>query len=517
MRIERTKNATRNIVFGSFMKAYQMIIPFLMRTAMIYFMGVQYLGLNSLFVSILQVLNLAELGVGNAMVFSMYKPIVEDDEMTICSLMRLYRTYYRIIGSIIAVVGIAVTPFIPKLIKGDIPAELNIYILYLLNLAATVLSYWLFAYKNSLLQAHQRTDVSSIITVITNTLQYGLQLLIILFFKNYYLYIIVVLATQIFNNILTAIIVTRMYPKYKPVGRLEKKEIKKINSRIKDMFTGKIGSIILNSADTIVISSFLGLTTLAVYQNYYFIITSIIGFIEIIITSIMAGLGNSFITDTKEKVYTDLKKFTFMYQWLIGICSCCLLCLYQPFMHIWVGEKLMLSFPAVICFSVYFYVYEFNRLLNVYKDAAGLWHEDRFRPLATSLANLALNLVLVQFWGVYGVLLSTVISMLIVGMPWLFFNMFTVFFDKNLAKPYLRQIFYYVIISFVACSISYRICLLLPVNEWMAIFVRLIICMIIPNGIFLLVYHKKIEFGQSVQMLDKITKGKFHLGSLLKS
>lgn len=308
-----------------------------------------------------------------------------------------------------------------------------------------------------------------------------------------------------------------MYPKYKPVGRLEKKEIKKINGRIKDMFTGKIGSIILNSADTIVISSFLGLTTLAVYQNYYFIITSIIGFIEIIITSIMAGLGNSFITDTKEKVYTDLKKFTFMYQWLIGICSCCLLCLYQPFMHIWVGEKLMLSFPAVICFSVYFYVYEFNRLLNVYKDAAGLWHEDRFRPLATSLANLALNLVLVQFWGVYGVLLSTVISMLIVGMPWLFFNMFTVFFDKNLAKPYLRQIFYYVIISFVACSISYRICLLLPVNEWMAIFVRLIICMIIPNGIFLLVYHKKIEFGQSVQMLDKITKGKFHLGSLLKS
>ena len=162
-----------------------------------------------------------------------------------------------------------------------------------------------------------------------------------------------VLATQIFNNILTAIIVTRMYSKYKPVGRLEKKEIKKINGRIKDMFTGKIGSIILNSADTIVISSFLGLTTLAVYQNYYFIITSIIGFIEIIITSIMAGLGNSFIIDTKEKVYTDLKKFTFMYQWLIGTCSCCLLCLYQPFMHIWVGEKLMLSFPAVICIFMY--------------------------------------------------------------------------------------------------------------------------------------------------------------------
>ena len=113
----------RNIIFGMGLRIYQIIVPFLMRTAMIYFMGIEYLGLNSLFVSILQVLNLAELGVGNAMVFSMYKPIVEDDEMTICSLMRLYRTYYSIIGSIIAVVGIAVTPFIPKLIKGDIPAE----------------------------------------------------------------------------------------------------------------------------------------------------------------------------------------------------------------------------------------------------------------------------------------------------------------------------------------------------------------------------------------------------------
>ena len=159
MKVERTKNATRNIAFGFALKIYQLAVPFLMRTAMIYFMGVQYLGLNSLFTSILQVLNLAELGVGGAMVYSMYKPIAEDDKATICALMRLYKKYYHVIGGIIAIAGIAITPLIPSLVKSDLPAGLNIYVLYLLNLAATVLSYWLFAYKNSLFQAHQRLSL----------------------------------------------------------------------------------------------------------------------------------------------------------------------------------------------------------------------------------------------------------------------------------------------------------------------------------------------------------------------
>ena len=131
MKIERTKNATRNILFGIILKVYQILVPFLMRTAMIYLMGVQYLGLNSLFTSVLQVLNLAELGVGSAMIYSMYKPIAEDNNTTICALMNLYRTYYRIIGAIIAAVGLFLTPFIPKLISGDVPQGINIYVLYL--------------------------------------------------------------------------------------------------------------------------------------------------------------------------------------------------------------------------------------------------------------------------------------------------------------------------------------------------------------------------------------------------
>lgn len=511
MKIERTKNASRNIVFGIVLKIYQIAIPFLMRTAMIYFMGVQYLGLNSLFTSILQVLNLAELGVGSAMVYSMYKPIAEDDETTICALIRLYRLYYRVIGLVIAVVGLLLTPFIPNLINGDLPPELNIYVLYLLNLAVTVLSYWLFAYKNSLLQAHQRTDVTSKVTLVTNTIQYGLQFLVLVTIKNYYIYVLFSLATQALTNIVTAIVATKMYPDYHPVGKLPKAQVQDINHRIRDLFTSKLGNVIVNSADTVVVSAFLGLIMLAIYQNYYYILTSVIGFVGIVFQSCTAGIGNSVIVETEEKNFNDLKKFTFLISWIAGFCTCCLLCLYQPFMEIWVGEDLMLGFSAVICFCIYYFLYEINQLLNTYKDASGIWHEDRFRPLVTAGANLGMNLIMVQFWGIYGVLLSTVLSTLFVGMPWLLHNLFTVLFDKKHLPEYLKSLLLYVLVVFISCVGCYFICQLFHFGNWLTLIVRIVICCLVPNIIYFVAYRKRIEFKQCLQLLDNMTRNKFDL------
>ena len=172
----KTKNSSRNLVFGICLKVYQLLVPFLIRTIIIKILGIEYAGLNSLFTSILQVLNIAELGVGTALVFSMYKPIVEHDDKKICALMQLYKIYYRVIGLVILAIGLCITPFLSKLIKGDVPPDINIYVLYFLNLGATVLSYWLFAYKNSLFQAHQRNDVVSKVTILTNTVMYVLQI-----------------------------------------------------------------------------------------------------------------------------------------------------------------------------------------------------------------------------------------------------------------------------------------------------------------------------------------------------
>ena len=510
MKIERTKNASRNIVFGVILKAYQILVPFLMRTAMIYLMGVQYLGLNSLFTSVLQVLNLAELGVGSAMVYSMYKPIAEDDDTTICALMKLYRTYYRVIGLIIAVVGCALTPFIPYLIKSDVPTGINIYILYLLNLGATVLSYWLFAYKNSILQAHQRTDVVSKVTLITSTIQYGLQLLVLWAFHNYYLYVIVMLATQALTNIVTAVCADKLYPQFKPKGKVDKIQVQRINHRIRDLFTSKIGAIIYDSADTIVISAFLGLTVLAVYQNYFYILNSITGLIAVVFAACTAGIGNSIVMESKEKNYQDLNKFTFIITWIAGFCSVCLLCIYQPFMELWVGKDLMLSLPAVVCFVIYFYVRQFNSLFNLYKDASGMWHEDRFRPLAAALTNLVLNLILVQFIGIYGILLSTVLAILCVGIPWLLNNLFTVIFEKKHMWHFIGRLAKYTFVVFISCVVTYFICSRFSLGVIPTILVRGVICLIVPNLIYFLAFRKTKEFQQSLQLVDKMTKGKMN-------
>lgn len=505
MKLERTKNATKNIIFGTILKLYQILIPFAIRTAMIYLLGVEYLGLNSLFTSVLQVLNLVELGVGSAMVFSMYKPIAKDDENEICALMKLYKLYYRAIGGVILVLGLIVCPFIPKLIKSGVPDDMNVYILYLLNLMATVLSYWLFAYKNCLLQAHQRTDVSSKITIIVNTAMYITQFLLLFIFRNYYFYVIVLLLGQVVNNVVTAIVVDRIYPKYKAKGDLPKEQVKEINNRVKDLFTSKIGAVIVNSADSIVISAFLGLTTLAIYQNYYYILTAIIGIVGVIFNSCTAGIGNSIIVDTREKNYNDFKKFTFMISWIAGFCACALICLYQNFMRLWVGNDLLLDFQCVIYLVMYFFIYEINALLNLYKDASGIWHKDRFRPLVTALSNLLMNVILVNIIGIYGVLLSTVISMILIGMPWIINNLFSEIFKRNW-KEYVLQLLKYVIVTIISVAVTYYICSFIGESTVVNLIVRGIICSLVCNLIFFIVYRKSKEMNEATELVKKMIK-----------
>jgi O-antigen/teichoic acid export membrane protein len=401
-------------------------------------------------------------------------------------------------------------PFLPHLVSGEVPDGINIYVLYLLNLGSTVLSYWLFAYKNSLLQAHQRIDVTSKITLITSSFQYIIQLAVLFIWKNYYYYLMVALLTQALTNILTALIVTKMFPEYAPIGTLEKGQVREINRRVRDLFTSKLGSVIVNCTDSIVISSFLGLTILAVYNNYFFILSSVIGFVTIIFSACFAGIGNSIIVETEEKNYIDLKKLTFLISWIAGFCTCCFLCLYQPFMKLWVGDQYSFRFSVVICFCIYYFVYEINQLLNLYKDAAGIWSVDKLRPLASALTNLALNLILIRYIGIYAILLSTVISMLCVGMPWLLFNLFTIVFKRS-AFSYILQLFQYVIITAIVCAITYGCCSLIRGDSVGIFLVKMLICGAIPNVLFLFIYYRREEFHQLMTLVDVMTKGRFAL------
>ncbi len=504
MKIQRTKNATRNVFFSGLYQGMNMLVPFAMRSIILNFLGVEYLGLGGLFRSIFSILNLAELGVGNAMVYSMYKPVAEDDTETICALLKLYRTYYRIIGLVVLTMGLIVTPFLPQLIMGEVTADINLYVLYFMNLGATAFSYWLFAYKASLLVAHQRNDIISKVLLLVHSTEYVFKVVVLIVFRNYYFYLGLQLLGVIVNSIVIGIRTSKLFPNYYPKGDLPKEKKHSISTRVRDLFTSNVSYVVSISADTLVISSFLGLTVLAVYQNYNYIVSALKAMVEVIVGGCLAGIGNSLVTESSEKNYRDLKKMTVLFGWLLCVSSAILLCTFQPFMHMWMGEENLLGFKYVICFVIYFYFIGMSKLINMFKDAAGIWKLDKWRPLTAALVNLVLNLITIQWLGLYGVILSTIISIFIVEIPWGLRNLFkTVFYREHLWK-YVGLFYSFLVIALISCLASWYVCSLIHLGNLLSFFINAAICFAIVNSIFFVIYGRNKLFKESMTQIIRV-------------
>lgn len=483
--MERTRNASRNILLGTISKIITLLVPFAVRTILIRVLGVEYIGLGSLFTSILQVLNLAELGISSAIVFSMYGAIASNDDSLICQLLALYKKVYRIIGIIVLIAGCVVAPFLGFLISGDVPADVNIYLLYFVYLLNTCLSYFLFAYKSCLFTAHQRNDVVSKIGILVSLSTYTLQVVLLLLFKNYYLYIVVLPVMTIANNLLISFVSSKKYPNYHAEGSVPDDIKNDLKKKVYSLFLYKIGGVVLTSVDTIVISAFLGLTALGKYNNYYYIITALFGFLDVFYASMTAGVGNSIKTETKEKNKKDFNRLLLIQGWLISWCAVCLLCLYQPFMRLWVGEELMFPFTVVICLVILFFVWKMMDVVNMFKNAAGLWEYDKWRQLVASAFNLTLNLVLVHFIGIYGIIVSTIASIVIVIFPWSTFVLFKYYFnDGNYKKEfaiYVSKIIRFVLIASLVGLATFFVCKLIPDISIGYFFAKIGICITLPT------------------------------------
>lgn len=502
MHTARLINGRRNIVSSIINTLLNIILPFLVRTVMIHWLGELYLGLNGLFVSVLQVLSLAELGFGSAMTFSMYKPIAENNIEDVCALLTLYKRIYRWVGSIILAVGILITPFLNKIIKGDIPSDINIYIVYYVMLGNTVISYFLYAYKNALLEASQRldilTNISSIIKIIFNILQIGS----ILFFHNYYLYCILIPLSTIINNVLVNVITNIKFPDYFCHGNVKPALLYEIKKRVWGLFIYKICAVCRNSFDSIVISSMLGLLFLTKYQNYYYILASVGNFLIIITNSITAGVGNSIIQEPKEKNYEDFFKIQLVYMWISGWFTICMFGLYQPFMKMWMGEKLLLNSFEMVMFCIYFFCLRLGDVCFMYRQAAGLWWEDRYRPFVEALLNLILDFVLVRYIGITGVLLATVLTLLGVNTVWgskvLYKNYFRGF--KN--TQYLLRLLLFSTVTLCEAFLSVFLIKLFDISGFMGLVYNAAVCTIVSNVMNWIIYHNLKEYTNARKMIS---------------
>lgn len=381
MIIKRTENAKRNIKIGTLRTVIDTVFPFISRTVIIYVLGAEYLGLNSIFNAILLIFSLTELGFGRAIIYEMYKPIAEDDDSQICALFNLFRKIYRIVGITILCIGILLLPFIQYLIKGDIPDGINIYFVYLIYLINSAMSYWAFAYKTVIPYAFQRDDIVSSGYVISNTLQIIIQVAALIFARNYYLFIIILPFSTLLHNIIVSFMVDKYYPQYKCKGTVSKKCIAEIKKRVSGLLIQNICSTLRNTLDSICISMFLGLTMTAVYNNYFCVIYALRKFCGIIGSAITAGIGNSIAIDGVDSNYRILQKLDFLYMWIVGWSGICLLCLFQPFMELWMGTGLQLPFGVVALFVLLFECIDGNMYIHIILNVVNIHKILLFRIL----------------------------------------------------------------------------------------------------------------------------------------
>lgn len=498
--MKRTRIASRNIVWGILGKVVSIFLPFATRTAMIYTLGMDYVGLGSLFTSILHVLSFAELGIGGALVFSMYKPIAEGDDEKVSALLNLYRKTYRVIGVIVLLLGMAIMPFLDYLVAKDLPADVNLRVLFLIYLGNNLVGYFLYAYKFSLFTASQRVDVVSKIGMGVHLVSGLLQIVILLTLRNYYVYIIVVPLITIINNLILGVLADKMFPQYKCQGQITPLEKRDIEKKVCGMLFQKIGNIILTSADTIVISSFLGLKVLGIYNGYYLIVTSLFGFLSVVQQALIPSIGNSIVTESVEKNLRDFRKFQFLYLWIVIWWCACLLCLYQPFVSLWQGTENMLSNVSVVLLVIYFFSYKMGDVCWMYREAMGLWWESRYIVFISAMFNLATNILMVRSIGLPGVLLSTIFSIAFISLPFNSRVLFTKYFKSTKQyRYYLIRLATYFGQMCIVAGMTYAICKLMGDYGITTLFLRGIICVIVPNTLMVLLNIKNSDFKSAGQ------------------
>lgn len=503
--MERTRNAIRNIIWGYVYKIITLIMPFIIRTLLIRILGSQYLGLNSLFISILDILNLAELGFGSAMAYSLYKPIAENKTDEICALLALYRRVYNIIGVFILCIGIVIMPFLKNFIANDYPKEINIYILYIYYLAYTVIGYLMSAYKASLFEANQRADISNKINSVILLIRYGVQIFILIYLKNYYLYIIMLPIFQVITNIVALIILKKMYPNIKSQGKVDEIQKEDIKKKVISLIGHKISDKALFSVNNIIVSSFLGLSILAYFDNYNYIVTAVGGMLLIIYNAMLAGIGNSIVVHDVDKNFSDFNKITFLNNWLVGWCTICLLSLYQPFINLWVGERYMLSNFLVILFSIYFYSFYIRRIVLTYKDALGMWDKDALKPYVIIVVNILLAIILVKKIGLAGALITPIVVNIFIAIPWETVVLFKYYFGiEKLMEYVIKQIKWTILIIFLSIFTLIVINLFNINYEIGELFLRVFILCTLPNMLLIMISYNKEEFKQCKNMFINI-------------
>ena len=507
MAASRTKNSIKNTIFSLANYLLKVVLLFAVRTVFIWKLGSEYLGLNSLFSNILTILSLAETGFGSAIVFALYKPTAENDTEKINALLKIYKKFYNIVAIIVLVLGLIILPFLPYLISGQPDVEINIYLVYFIYLLNTVVSYFC-AHRRAVLYTNQRNDVESKISSIGLIFVNGFQILALCLFANYYAYCIIIVLGTVLESALVFFATRKMYPyiNLKTDAKISQGEKKDLTKNTYSLFLHKIGGIFVTSTDSIIISAYLGLTILGIYSNYLLIYTSLTTITTLLLNAVKGSIGNLVATKSTDEVEKTQNKLVFAYNWFISFCTICLFCLYQPFIKTWLGTDYLLKFSVVICICVNFYFYTSRNMINGFKEATGLFYYDRYRSLIEGIVNLVASLILVQFMGLEGVIIGTIIST-ITACYWVEPVVLYKHYYKKSPKKYFLKALFYMVVTTAITAVLYFIISFIPDGSIWWLILKFAVCIVLSNVLLILAYLPTKEFKEWFALIKDALKG----------
>lgn len=502
--MSRTYNSLKNIRYAALFKVAVVLINFLARRVFIHVLSDAYLGLNGTFTNILSMLSLAELGVGTAITYSMYKPLADGDEKQLLGLMDLYRRFYWVIGIVIAVLGACLTPFLPKLIHDvnvlNVP---HIQLIYLLFVFDSALSYF-FVYKQSIITADQK---QYIVTTYQNgilILSVALQTLFLLITKNYFVYLGIKIVGTFLTNLLLARKANQLYPflrqRQKPALPAETRT--EISKNVRATLMHKLGSVVVFETDNFLIMFFIGAIAVGFYSNYLMITQGLMTVYTLIYRSMTASVGNLCAQEDKSHAREVFWKLDFLTHWLFGFSAICLLVLLNHFIgSVWLTSNYLFGFPIVLIIVINFYITGMRQGVLTFRDAMGLYWYDRHKPIAESLINLGVSIALVKPLGITGIFIGTFVSS-VTTCFWIEPYILYKHGFRASVKAYFIRYGIHTLITVVIGFITLKICTLLPSAGLLPFIEKLLVCLIIPNLGYWIIYGRTEEFHY---LLDLIT------------
>lgn len=506
----RTEHSARNTAVALIARASAILMGFFARVVFTHVLSEEYVGINGLFTDILNVLALSELGVGTAITFALYRPISEKDIEKQKSLMRLYQKFYHYVAIFVAAAGVLVIPFMDVLIK-DKPDVEHLTIIYLVFLLNTVVSY-LWVYKRALVDAHQMNYLSVVYQTGSWILQNILQIIVLLTTRNFILYVSMMVLCTLINNFCISRKANELFPylKEKNVQPLEEEERKSIFVSIRAMLMHKVGNVVVNNTDNLLLSALVGTVSVGCYSNYFLVIGSVKQVLEQVFQGIAASVGNLGVEEGREKISDIFYATFFMGQWVYGLCTICLYEVLNLFVGVSFGEKFVFSSTITLVLCLNFYLTGMRQATLIFRDSMGLFRYDKYKAIAEALINLIFSIILGQKFGTIGIFLGTMISTITTSLWVEPFVLFKYELKKSCIPYFLRYTFY----MGVTCALWYMeelLCRHLYGNPLIVCILKGFICLILTNLVYLLIYHRTKEFkllwSKGIYILEKKRKG----------